>query len=153
MIEISSNPQVMEFFPYLATPEQTTTFIRRMQIMLTQKGYCYFAVDELNTELLIGFIGFCDQDFESSFTPCTDIGWRISPEFWGLGYATEGAIQCLKYAKEKLNIPVIYSTAPLVNEKSIRIMQKIGMKSYTDFEHPKLPKESHLQLCVAYKID
>jgi RimJ/RimL family protein N-acetyltransferase len=46
-----------------------------------EKGYCYFAVDELGSGRLIGMIGISDKDFEAKFTPCIDIGWRLAKEF------------------------------------------------------------------------
>ena len=32
------------------------------------------------------------------FTPCVEIGWRLAEEFWGNGYATEGALVVLALA-------------------------------------------------------
>ncbi|RZK12370.1 MAG: N-acetyltransferase, partial [Flavobacterium sp.] len=97
MAEINSDPNVMEFFPSLQSAEQTDLFIRRMQQQFEEKSYCYFAVDVLDTDTFIGFIGLSDKDFESDFTPSVDIGWRLSEKQWKKGYATEGALACLKY--------------------------------------------------------
>lgn len=152
MIAISSNPVVMEFFPYLATAEQTVSFINRMNDMLQRKGYCYFAVDVLETKEFIGFIGLCDQDFEASFTPCTDIGWRLSPQHWGNGYATEGASACLDYAFDQLNLAEVVATAPKANVKSINVMQKIGMRHHLDFTHPKCKDDELLKDAACYLI-
>ena len=76
MIDISSDSDVMEFFPAIATKIQTEEFIDRMKLMCIEKGYCYFAVDQLKDESFIGFIGLCYQTYESQFTPSVDIGWR-----------------------------------------------------------------------------
>lgn len=152
MIAISANPQVMEFFPYLATPEQTKDFIERMKSLCNEKSYCYFAVDELETGNFIGFIGLCDQDYDVEFTPCTDIGWRLNPKYWNKGYATEGAKACLDYAFNKIGQEEIYSTSTLINEKSIKIMKKIGMLKHLDYIHPKLKDDERLKNCVCYRI-
>lgn len=152
MSKISSDPIVMEFFPYVATTAQTKDFIERMNSMLLDKGYCYFAVDELKTSKLIGFIGLCDQSFESDFTPCIDIGWRLDKKYWNNGYATEGAIKCLEYAFNVLKLNNIKATAPVVNVKSIRVMKKIGMKKQMNFKHPKITEKSPLQNYVCFEI-
>ncbi len=149
MIEISANEQVMEFFPYVATPDQTRTFILKMQEMLVKTGFCYFAVDRLDTNEFIGFIGLCEQDFAVDFCPCIDLGWRLSPKHWGVGFATEGAKKCLEYAHQ-LGIKEILSTAPEVNVKSINIMQKIGMNEHIKFKHPRLVNNQYLINCVCY---
>lgn len=152
MTAISADPEVMRYFPAPATPAQTKAFIVRMQHSHVEKGYCYFAVDELYSGDLIGFIGLMDQAFEASFTPCVDIGWRLRKASWGNGYATEGAIRSLKYAFEILNISEIVATAPLVNEPSIHVMEKAGMKKWMEFKHPRLKGFDHLENCVCYKI-
>lgn len=152
MTVISSDPEVMRYFPAIATPEQTALFIERMQDMLNEKGYCYFAVDELETGVLIGFIGLYYQEFDSSFTPAVDIGWRLATEFWGKGYATEGARRCLEYAFSVLQLTDIISTAPLVNKPSIRVMEKIGMQKMMEFKHPRLKGNDHLENCACYTI-
>jgi RimJ/RimL family protein N-acetyltransferase len=152
MAAINADADVMEFFPAIATPEQTQEFIERMQNMLATKGYCYFAVDRLEDGIFIGFIGLGYQDYDASFTPCTDIGWRLNKNFWHLGYATEGAERCLQYAFEDLNLNNIKAIAPQINKKSIYVMQKIGMKKQLDFIHPKLLDDERLKHCVCYEI-
>jgi RimJ/RimL family protein N-acetyltransferase len=153
MIAISGDADVMKNFPATATPQQTKAFIERMQAMFVEKGYCYFAVDCLENNSLIGFIGLCDQDYEVEFSPCIDIGWRLAKQYWGKGFATEGAKRCLAYAFKELGLENIKSTAPLVNLNSIKVMEKIGMTKQLEFKHPKLLKVEHLVDCVCYEIN
>ena len=150
MIDISSNERVMEFFSYIATPDQTIAFIVRMKEMLSRTGFCYFAVDRLDTNEFIGFIEMCEQNFDVEFCPCIDIGWRLDPKHWGLGFATEGAQACLDYAHHELGIKEVLSTAPEVKTKSIAVMKKIGMMKHVDFDHPRLVKDPNLINCICY---
>lgn len=152
MISISADPVVMEFFPDVATPQQTIDFVKRMQAMCDEKSYCYFAVDELETGKFIGFIGLCDQDYEAEFTPCTDIGWRLDTAFWNKGYATEGAKACLDYALNKIGLGQVYSTTISKNEKSLKVMRKIGMTLHLEYIHPKLKDIPDFKNCVCYRI-
>ena len=89
------------------------------------KGFCYFAVDTLNNRDFIGFIGISEQTFQSDFTPCIDIGWRLSQDQWGKGYATEGAKRCLDYAFNDLKLKNIKAICPSINDKSERVMSKL----------------------------
>jgi 2-polyprenyl-3-methyl-5-hydroxy-6-metoxy-1,4-benzoquinol methylase len=123
-----------------------------MQKMFSENGYCYFAVDTLEGNDFIGFIGLCQQEYDVEFSPFVDIGWRLDKKYWGKGLATEGAKKCLEYAFNKLDIKSIKSTAPLVNKDSINVMEKIGMKKLLDFEHPKLLENERLVNCVCYEI-
>ena len=56
---LNQDKKVMEFFPATPTLEQTENFIRRMQAQFEKTGYCYYAVDRLDTGNFIGFIGIC----------------------------------------------------------------------------------------------
>lgn len=152
MAEINANPVVMEFFPSMLNATQTGEFIRRMQTMFLETGYCYFAVDELHTGSFIGFIGLFYQTYEASFTPCVDVGWRLDPKFWGRGYATEGARRCLEFGFRTIHLKNIYATAPLINLRSIKVMEKTGMKKLQEFNHPKLIHDKRLERCVCYAL-
>lgn len=151
MQEINSDARVMEFFPALQTREQTAAFIDRMNLQLTERGFCYFAVEVLATKEFIGFTGLSEQHYPAEFTPCVDIGWRLKSSVWNQGFATEGAKRCLVYAFDHLNLKEVYAIAPKVNLKSERIMQKIGLQKQYEFEHPLLLNEERLKTCVLYK--
>ncbi len=153
MAEINADPKVMEFFPATQTLEQTQQFIERMKNKYEETGYCYFAVDILENREFIGFIGLSNQEFESNFTPCVDIGWRLKQGVWGNGYATEGAKTCLDFAFSELKLNVIKSHAPILNLKSEQVMKKLGMNKVQTFNHPLLAGDERLQECVLYEIN
>ncbi len=153
MYQINSDEKVMEFFPNVSTKKQTIEFVKRMKSQYSKKGYCYFAVDKLEDNTFIGFIGLSELTYNAKFTPCIDIGWRIKSSEWNKGFATEGAKKCLEYALNVLKIEEIYSIAPKINLKSERIMTKIGLKKQYEFEHPLLTNDSRLKTCVLYKTE
>jgi RimJ/RimL family protein N-acetyltransferase len=153
MAAINADPRVMEFFPSTQTETQTLDFIRRMQVEFAEKGFCYFAVDRLDTGEMIGFIGLHVQTFEAAFTPCIDIGWRLNPNAWGQGFATEGARACLHYAFSQLKLEKIVALAPLVNKRSIHVMEKLGMRKMGTFSHPVLKANPDLEECALYEIE
>ena len=144
MAAISANPSVMEFFPSTQSKEHVQGFIKNMQEEFNEYGFCYFAVDRLEDEQMIGFIGLHNVTFEAPFTPCVDIGWRLSPKAWGRGYATEGAKRCLEYAFDELKLVSVKSIAPVINVKSINVMKKIGMQEVEIFKHPLLKDDLSL---------
>ena len=150
MAAISADAEVMKYFPAPATYEQTIAFVKRMQDEFTERGYCYFAVDEISTNTFIGFIGLSWKTFEADFTPCVDIGWRLKPDVWNKGYATEGAIRCLDYAFDTLKLDRVYSMAPKMNTTSERVMQKAAMKKVGEFEHSMLKDHPELMPCILY---
>ncbi len=96
MAAINADEEVMRFFPSTQTKAKTEEFIKRMQAQFEKHGFCYFAVEILESKALIGFIGLSEQTYKADFTPCVDIGWRLGRTHWGKGYATEGAKRVLQ---------------------------------------------------------
>lgn len=153
MTAINTDERVMEFFPATQDRDKTADFIKRMQAEQEAKGFCYFAVEELKTNMLIGFIGLHEQTFESPVTPCIDIGWRLHTAAWGKGYATEGAKRCVQYAFETLHLEKLYAFAPEVNLRSVNVMQKAGLHFTGTFIHPLLVNDARLKQCVIYELN
>lgn len=153
MSALNADPIVMEFFPSTKSMEETTLFIERMQTLFTEKGFCYFAVEKLENNQFIGFIGLGWQTWQSTFNPSVDIGWRLSKSNWGKGFATEGAKRCLQFGFEELNLKKINSVASTINIKSTNVMQKIGMQQVMYFEHPLLLDFPTIKDCVLFSIN
>ena len=137
-VRLNEDERVMEFFPDVLTRSETLALLARIKTHIDEYGYGLFAVDELSSGLFIGFIGLGHPRFESFFTPCLEIGWRLFPDFWGKGYATEGAAACLQYAFETLGFSKVYAFTALNNRRSERVMIKLGMKREGEFDHPML---------------
>lgn len=153
MAQMNADSEVMQYFPSTHSKERTQQFIERMQLQYAERKYCYFATEKLETKELIGFIGLAYQSFKAPFTPCTDIGWRLSKEHWNHGYATEGAKRCLQYAFQELSLEKILATAAAINRPSINVMEKIGLQFDYEFEHPLLLDFDRIKTCVLYSID
>ena len=151
LVELNSNESVMQYFPKTLSKEESEKFITKMQEQYLQNQYCYFATELIKSQELIGFIGLCKQTYDADFNPSVDIGWRILPNYWKQGYATEGAKACLNYGFNKLKLTKIVSVAPKINIPSIKVMQKIGMQKSKDFTHPLLDHNSNLQPCVLFE--
>ncbi|MGF1675364.1 MAG: GNAT family N-acetyltransferase [Rivularia sp. (in: cyanobacteria)] len=81
---------------------------------------------------LIGNCGIRKHNFKSSEA---ELGYEISPNYWGKGYATEAASTILKFGFEKLKLYRIWSHCIAENTASRKVLEKVGMK----FKH-KLAK-------------
>ena len=144
----------MEYFPKLQDLETTKKFIIRINSHFEKYGYTLYATERKDSGEFIGFIGLFTPEFESHFTPTTEIGWRLSSKHWGQGFATEGAKAVLDYAFRELKMPEVVSFTTAGNAKSIRVMQKIGLQhnESDDFDHPNLDDESPLKPHVLYRL-
>lgn len=152
LYRLCSDERVMQYFPGTLSPEETAAFLQRLQRAYQLHGYCYFAVERLANRAFIGFIGLAYQTYDMHFAPAVDIGWRLLPEYWGRGYATEGAERCKRFAFEELQLEQLIATTTHNNEPSIRVMERIGMSFREEFIHPNLDTGDALQPCLLYDL-
>jgi len=117
-------------------------------------GWGKWAVSLLETDEFIGRIGLEELNFQASFSPNIELGYRIAYKHWGKGYASEGAKAALEYGFRRLNLEEIVAFTPIHNLRSQLVMKRIGMHhdSKDDFDHPKLPKEHRLSRHVLYRL-
>lgn len=155
---MNADPRVMEYFPSILTPEESIQMAKRMKGKIEERGWGWFVVSLISTSEFIGFIGLNTVEKETfpaaHFTPAIEIGWRIAFDHWGQGYATEGAMACLKLAFETLNLKEIVAFTATQNVRSRAVMEKIGMHTTPkdDFDHPRVPKGDRLSHLVLYRI-
>ncbi|WP_371797416.1 GNAT family N-acetyltransferase [Streptomyces sp. NBC_01718] len=63
----------------------------------------------------------------------TELGYRMLPSVWGLGYATEGAQALVHHAFTELGVDRIVATTMTVNTASRRVMEKAGLSLIRTF--------------------
>ncbi len=151
-IKMNSDVELMKYFPKILSPEETKIFFKRIGAHFNENSFGLWAVDKLETNDFIGFIGFMIPGFEAYFTPCVEIGWRLKREEWNQGLASEGANRCLYFGFEKYGFSTVYSFTSISNQASERVMQKIGMEKDGEFDHPYLENGHQLSRHVIYKI-
>ncbi|MEO6980946.1 MAG: GNAT family N-acetyltransferase [Mucilaginibacter sp.] len=151
-IALNMDPEVVEFFLSTYSREETLAQIDRCVGHVNQYGFGFFAVERKDNGQFIGFTGLSHPRFESHFTPCVEIGWRLSKANWGIGFATEAARACLQFGFETLKVDEIFSFTAEHNIRSENVMKKIGMVKDGYFEHPSIAGGHPLKRHVLYKI-
>ncbi len=151
---MNADAKVMEFYPNTQTFEQSRGLVERAESRFDSDGFGLWAVEICATGEFIGYVGLSQIKFESHFTPCIEIGWRLASGHWGNGYAPEAAREVLRDGFDRLNIEEIVSFTATLNRKSIRVMEKIGMKreSKDDFLHPLIDDGHPLKPHVLYRL-
>ena len=71
-------------------------------------------------------IGWCGLKYHPD-TDETDIGYRLLPRHWGLGYATEAARAAVTDGFTRLQLPHIIAQVHPQNTRSLRIISKLHM--------------------------
>ncbi|POY35453.1 hypothetical protein C3K47_15445 [Solitalea longa] len=88
-----------------------------------EKGFGLWLVEEKSSTSKIGMSGIIKREHLEN----PDIGFAFLTAFEGKGFGMEITAAILRYAKEKLNLPVLSAITLPDNEKSIRLLEKNGM--------------------------
>jgi RimJ/RimL family protein N-acetyltransferase len=151
---MNMDPRVMEFMPSLLSREESDLLVDRIEAHFQQRGFGACAVEMREDHSFIGFIGLAVPSFQTFFTPCVEIAWRLAHERWGHGLATEGALGIVRYAFGELGLEELVSFTVPSNLRSRRVMEKIGMtyNPAEDFDHPELPLGHPMRRHVLYRL-
>jgi RimJ/RimL family protein N-acetyltransferase len=151
---MNADPRVMQFFPSLLSAEESGQLADRIEEHFRRHSFGLYATELREDHSFIGYIGLSVPTFQAAFTPCVEIGWRLSPDHWGKGLATEGARAVVRQAFESLGLGDLVSFTVPANLKSRRLMEKLGMSHdpAEDFDHPRLPEGHPLRRHVLYRL-
>lgn len=93
-----------------------------------QKSYADFGFGLFKVSLQNGTpIGLCGL-LQRDYLDHPDIGFAFLAEYTGKGFALEAAEATMQYANETLNEKTIMATTLPENEKSISLLEKLGLR-------------------------
>ena len=156
---INADPRVMRWFPSTMTRDQSATSIARFESLHYEYGFTGWAVEVLDSERgsasFVGFVGLVPPSFAAPFAhtePLVEIGWRLSPDWWGLGIATEAARAALHFAFSSAGLDEVVSFTVPANIASQAVMQRIGMRYDGVFDHPRAEPTDWWRPHVLYRV-
>lgn len=85
-------------------------------------GFC--GIVEKSSNELIGWCGLWLLEESGEI----ETGYAIEKKFWGKGFAVEAAERILQYGFDELKLEKIVAVARPENNRSRRVMEKLGMK-------------------------
>ncbi|MCU1595746.1 MAG: acetyltransferase, family protein [Frankiales bacterium] len=142
---LGASPAVMRHFPSTLTREQSDAFVDRIEAHFAEHGYGLWVV-EVDGELA-GFTGLMWQQ-GLPVDPALEVGWRFAERFWNHGYATEAARAALEVGLEVT--PQVISVTAVTNERSWRVMERLGLERVQEFDHPRVEKGHPLERHYLY---
>lgn len=152
--KLNADTRVMECLLGPLSQQQSDDLASKIQTKMKEQGWGLWAVEVPGVAGFIGEIGLAHVDFSAPFTPAVEISWRLAHEYWGHGYATEGATAALEFGFQHLKLDEIVAFTVGANSRSRHVMEKLGMHHdpKDDFDHPKLPEEHRLRRHVLYRL-
>jgi RimJ/RimL family protein N-acetyltransferase len=105
-----------------SSDERIKAFVERGIQTAKTRGWILWPVIHRDDAELIGFCGFND-----GFPPDVELGWRLRPDYWGRGLATEIAQAVMEYGWKEFGFHRLISVIHPDNHASIHVAQKLGM--------------------------
>jgi RimJ/RimL family protein N-acetyltransferase len=126
LAELMANRDFMRFSLGPYTLEQTQTVLDKILSWNRARLPSQFAIIMRSNDTLIGYCGFFHQQVDE--TNEIEIGYRLHPDYWNQGLATEAATAVRDHAFGDLKLPRVISLIHPDNVASRRVAEKIGMR-------------------------
>jgi len=123
--ELMADQDFMRFSLGVYTREQTQGVLDKILSWNRAGLPSQFAVVIQTRGKLIGYCGFFHQVVDEKNE--IEIGYRLHPDYWNKGLATEAAIAVRDHAFRDLKLPRVISLIHPENIASRRVAEKIGM--------------------------
>ena len=136
--ELNAHPLVVESLGSSPTRAESDAFVDRINEEMAREGWGLWAVEVLGGAPFAGMVGLHRVNPALPCAPAVEVGWRLRPDLWGHGYATEAAAASLRFGFESgLDEIVAFTTTR--NTRSQSVMERIGMARdpHGDFDHPQ----------------
>jgi RimJ/RimL family protein N-acetyltransferase len=101
-----------------------------------ETGWCLWWWRERAAGKLIGYIGLNRDQVDGE--DVVEVGWSVTPSGWGEGFAPEAAQAAIDWGFDR-GLDRIVSFTKAENERSRRVMQKLGMAYVGDFGRAGYP--------------
>lgn len=129
LLLLHTNPEVMRYiwpcYPKaidLVLEEERLT--RMVAYNEQHQDFGYFGIYLKSNDKAIGWA--CLKHLDGG--ALIEIGYRLFPEFWGKGYATEAAIILRDFGFKDLKLDKIVGITAPANKPSKKVLQKLGLK-------------------------
>ncbi len=151
---LNTHPLVVESLGQNPTRAQSDRFVDAIIAETESERFALWAVEVSTEPGFAGMVGLHRVRPELPMAPAVEVGWRLHPDRWGHGYASEAALASLRHGFGPAGLDEIVSFTTTLNTRSQAVMVRIGMSRDVegDFDHPSLPEGSALRRHVLYRI-
>lgn len=119
------------------SPAQIDEMLERWRRQLAERDFTWWPWRERASGELVAMVGLNATTVEGE--PVVEVGWSVNPRRWGEGLAVEAAAASLGWGFERCGLAEIVSFTMASNQRSRRVMEKLGMDHVRDFERRRLP--------------
>lgn len=140
---ICADPQVMDWLGGVLSADEADARLARVEETFDRLGYGRFCLERRSDGCVLGWCGVMPAHESQPIAGTPEIGWRLIPQTWGHGYATEAAAAVLADAFGRLRLPEVWAYTSPHNLRSQAVMERLGLarRPDLDFETPNAPAD------------
>lgn len=131
LCEILQDAETMYAYEHAFSDEEVRQWLDRQLRRYHDDGFGLWAMIEKSSGEFVGQCGLTIQDCAGERV--VEIGYLLKRRFWHLGFATEAAIGCKRYAFDILRLPAVYSIIRDNNVPSQQVALRNGMHQVKAF--------------------
>lgn len=138
MFELDSNAEVHRYLGNtpVKSKEESEKIIQFIRKQYVDNGLGRWALIEKASGAFMGWAGLkLVKEEINGHKDFYDLGYRLMPQYWGKGYATEAGKALVNYAFETLQIKNVFAFVDAENAASIKVLQKSGLHCESQFEY------------------
>ena len=116
--------EVRRYWAATLSMEESDAEAAWLQKHIEDYGFAFWAAEVPGLARFIGFIGLKHVEPDLPFAPAVEAGWRLARNYWGRGYATEGAQASLADGVGRLGLKEIVAYTVSANAPSRRVTDR-----------------------------
>ncbi|MCM3360089.1 GNAT family protein [Psychrobacillus sp. MER TA 171] len=147
MYTYGSNPEVSKYVTWDQhnTIEDTKEFIHFILKQYEKKDIAPWGIEYKETGQFIGTIDFVQWQIKHD---SAEIGYVLSPDYWGQGLTTEAAEALIHFGFNHMDLIRIQARCFVENVGSSRVMEKVGMSYEGTMRKGMKVKGKHVDLKI-----
>lgn len=132
---------------------QTDEIVARHEGYRRNGGLGFWVTERREDGAILGYCGLKPGVENTPIEDELEIGWSLSPAYWGNGYAIEAARASAAWGWANCDAARIVAITSRRNAASRKVMERLGMRHVGDFRHPKYADDDPVGDSVIYAID
>jgi RimJ/RimL family protein N-acetyltransferase len=151
LAEINARPEVMRFLNggLPLSRAESDAVSERVAEHWADHGFGLWAMLVRTTGRMVGFVGICHPLWLPERAHQVEVGWRLHPDVWGRGYATEAGREAIRVAFDDRRMDELIALVHPGNQRSAAVAMRLGMTREERVTHPQRNHEMDVYVARA----
>jgi len=155
-VTMNSDTRTTRFFPAPFTASESSALLDRLLDWQRKGELCFSLAERRQDRAFVVMVGLSEmENCGIGLDGEVEVGWRLNPDFYGQGYATEAAQGWIAHGFAALGLGRILAWTAAPNRPSQAVMARLGMQRAPelDRDHPRIAAGDPLRRHLVWRIE